>query len=195
MLYCFVHCLALNKAQKAQNRLRVRSSRNKNLDQLYLKLQKFLLITFPFCWTLTFLLRITWCPFFCFDCADIFIHLYFFLHFLYFCIFTHVAWDTFLSTQQLRMSGRAGWAEEAGAGAELSPLRCVTTWHHHHYDHHPASSHGVRSLSNLNQMRVDRDKPRNLEFGLWCIEFGLLLWTQDDSGSPTGALTIYHKDS
>ena len=34
----------------------------------------------------------------------------------------------------------------------------------------------------IDQTRVDRDKPRNLEFGLWFMDFGLLLWTEDDSG-------------
>ena len=124
LLYCFVHCLALNKAQKAQNRLRVRSSRNKNLDQLYLKLQKFLLITFPFCWTLTFLLRITWCPFFCFDCADIFIHLYFLYFFCIFYIFVFLL--TWHETHSSRHSsygcqgGRAG-RRRRGPGRSSHP--------------------------------------------------------------------------
>ena len=43
---------------------------------------------------------------------------------------------------------------------------------------------------NNNQTGVDRDKPRNLEFRLWVMDFGLLLWTEDDSGLPTGPLTI-----
>ena len=30
-----------------------------------------------------------------------------------------------------------------------------------------------------NQTGVDRDKPRNLEFGLWFMEFDFLLWTED----------------
>ena len=34
----------------------------------------------------------------------------------------------------------------------------------------------------FDQTRVDRDKPRNLELGLWFIDFGLLLLTEDDSG-------------
>ena len=38
--------------------------------------------------------------------------------------------------------------------------------------------------------RVDRDKPRNFEFGLWFMDYGHLLWTKDDSGLPTGPLTI-----
>ena len=41
-----------------------------------------------------------------------------------------------------------------------------------------------------NQTPVDKDKPRNLEFRLWFMDFGLLLWTEDDSGLPTGPLTI-----
>ena len=41
-----------------------------------------------------------------------------------------------------------------------------------------------------NQLRVDRDKPRNLEFSLWFMDFGLRLWTEDDSGLPTGPFTI-----
>ena len=36
-----------------------------------------------------------------------------------------------------------------------------------------------------NQTGVDRDKPRNLEFGLWTLDS-----TEDDSGLPTGPLTI-----
>ena len=28
------------------------------------------------------------------------------------------------------------------------------------------------------------------EFGLWFIDFGLILWTKDDSGLPTRPLTI-----
>ena len=36
-----------------------------------------------------------------------------------------------------------------------------------------------------NQNGVDRDNPRNLDFG-----FELLLWTEDDSGLPTGSLSI-----
>ena len=38
--------------------------------------------------------------------------------------------------------------------------------------------------------RVDRDKPRNLEFGQCLIDFGLLLWTRDDSGLSTRPHTI-----
>ena len=28
-----------------------------------------------------------------------------------------------------------------------------------------------------------------MEFRLWFMDFGLLLWTEDDSGLPTGPLT------
>ena len=42
----------------------------------------------------------------------------------------------------------------------------------------------------IDQTRVDRDKPRNLKFGLWFMNFGLLLWTEDDSELPTGPPTI-----
>ena len=42
----------------------------------------------------------------------------------------------------------------------------------------------------LNQTGVDRDKPRTLDFGLWFMDFGLLLWTKDDSGLPTKPLNI-----
>ena len=38
------------------------------------------------------------------------------------------------------------------------------------------------------ETRLERD--RNLEFGLWFMEFGLLLWTEDDSELPTGPPTI-----
>ena len=41
-----------------------------------------------------------------------------------------------------------------------------------------------------NQTWVDRDKPRNLEFGLCFIDFGLLLWTRNESGLPIGPHTI-----
>ena len=41
-----------------------------------------------------------------------------------------------------------------------------------------------------NQTGVDRDMPRNMDYGLWFMEFELLLWTEDDSGLPTGPLTI-----
>ena len=37
---------------------------------------------------------------------------------------------------------------------------------------------------------VNRDKPRNLKFGFWFMVLGLLLWTWDESGLPTGPLTI-----
>ena len=43
-------------------------------------------------------------------------------------------------------------------------------------------------ITRANQTGVDRDKPRNLEFGRWFIDFGLLLWTVDNSGLPTGPL-------
>ena len=38
-------------------------------------------------------------------------------------------------------------------------------------------------LQRINLSRVDSDNPRNLEFGL-------LLWTENDSGLPTGPLTF-----
>ena len=38
----------------------------------------------------------------------------------------------------------------------------------------------------VNQTRVDRDKPRNLELELWTSS----IWTEDDSGLPTGPITI-----
>ena len=41
-----------------------------------------------------------------------------------------------------------------------------------------------------NQTRVDRDKPRTLEFGHRFMYFVLLLWTKEDSGLPTIPLTI-----
>ena len=42
-----------------------------------------------------------------------------------------------------------------------------------------------------NQTRVDREKPRNFEFRLWFImDFEILLWTEDNSGLPTGTFTI-----
>ena len=31
---------------------------------------------------------------------------------------------------------------------------------------------------------------RAQEFGIWFMDFGILLWTKDDSGLPTGPLTI-----
>ena len=47
-----------------------------------------------------------------------------------------------------------------------------------------------------NQTWVDRDKPRNVEFGLWFMDSGLFQWTEDDSGLATGPLTITNnKDS
>ena len=53
----------------------------------------------------------------------------------------------------------------------------------------------------IKQTRINRDKSRNLDFGIWTfglllwtkddfMDFGLLLWTKDDSGLPTGPLTI-----
>ena len=42
----------------------------------------------------------------------------------------------------------------------------------------------------VDQTRVDRDTPRNLEFGPWFMDFGLLLWTENDSGLPTRPITI-----
>ena len=33
---------------------------------------------------------------------------------------------------------------------------------------------------NHNQTRVDRDKPWNFEFGLWFMDLGLVLRTEDD---------------
>ena len=41
----------------------------------------------------------------------------------------------------------------------------------------------------ITKIAFDRDKSRNLEFGLWIMDFGLLLWIDDDSGLPTGPLT------
>ena len=46
-----------------------------------------------------------------------------------------------------------------------------------------------------NQTRVDRNKPRNLEFSLWFMDFGLLLWTEDDSGLPTHHAASYYIES
>ena len=51
-----------------------------------------------------------------------------------------------------------------------------------------------KSALNGYQTRVDSDKPINQEFGLWFMDFGLLLWTQDDSGLSVEPL-YYHKDS
>ena len=48
-----------------------------------------------------------------------------------------------------------------------------------------------KAFKKLQTRLESRDKPRNLEFGLMFMHFGLLLWTLDDSGLPTH----YHKDS
>ena len=40
------------------------------------------------------------------------------------------------------------------------------------------------------QTLVDRDNPRNLDFGHWFMDFEILLWIEDDSGLPTRPLTI-----
>ena len=45
-------------------------------------------------------------------------------------------------------------------------------------------------MSGEGQTRDDMDKSRNSEFGLWFIDFELLLWTEDDSGLPTGPFTV-----
>ena len=47
-----------------------------------------------------------------------------------------------------------------------------------------------RTGSNKKNTRSERDKLRNLEFGLWFMDFGLLLWTVDDLGLPIRPLTI-----
>ena len=45
------------------------------------------------------------------------------------------------------------------------------------------------------RLSFDRDKPMNIEFGIWFRELGVLLWAGNDSGVQIGPLTITQRGS